>query len=140
MSRIPFHATGRPYAGKHGRFHAPAPAVPAPAPEPVAADSVTPEPEPVAAAPEPEPVAAAPEPVAAEPATPEPVAAEPATPEPTLEQVLGTLVEGVPDPDPAPTWDASWTKAQLLVVAQTRGLPLTMANTKAEIVAGLTAG
>ena len=120
MSRIPFHATGRPYAGKHGRFHAPAPAVPAPAPEPVATEPVTPEPVPAPA--------------------PEPVAAEPATPEPTLEQVLGTLVEGVPDPDPAPTWDASWTKAQLLVVAQTRGLPLTMANTKAEIVAGLTAG
>ncbi|NBR00419.1 MAG: hypothetical protein EBT79_02485 [Actinobacteria bacterium] len=115
MARIPFRALGRPYAGKHGRFRNPAP---------VASASATPEPEVEASA------------------TPEPeVEASEPDPEPTLAQVLGTLVEAEPEPAPAPTptWDASWTKAQLIVVAQSKGLSVTSSNTKADILAALTA-
>jgi len=40
--------------------------------------------------------------------------------------------------DPQPEWDASWSKSQLLVVANQLGLNLTSVNTKSEIVAALT--
>lgn len=38
-----------------------------------------------------------------------------------------------------PEWDASWSKAQLLTVAQSLNLPVTSINTKSEIVSALTA-
>ena len=123
MARIPFRALGRPLSGKHGRFNAKT--VP-PVTEPtVEVAATTPEPEPVA-----EPVievaATEPEPVVAEPA-PEPVVAEPA-PEPV-----------VAEPEPAPGWEPTWTKTQLLAVSQAKGLSVTSANSKAEIIAALTA-
>ena len=68
---------------------------------------------------------------------PEPEATT-AEPEQTLEDVIGSIVDPEPVPAP-PAWDASWTKAQLLVVSQSKGLSVTTANTKAEIVAALTA-
>jgi outer membrane biosynthesis protein TonB len=120
-------------SGKHGRFNAKTvPPVTEPTVE-VAATTPEPEPEPVAepepvievAATEPEPVAE-PEPVVAEPA-PEPVVAEPA-PEPV-----------VAEPEPAPGWEPTWTKTQLLAVSQAKGLSVTSANSKAEIIAALTA-
>jgi len=66
--------------------------------------------------------------------------AEALEPEQTLADVIGTIIDSEPEPEPAaPAWDASWTKAQLLGVAQSKGLSVTTANTKAEIVAALTA-
>lgn len=48
----------------------------------------------------------------------------------------------VSDPENAsmsyPTWDASWTKAKLLEVATALNLPVTIDNTKAQIIAALT--
>jgi hypothetical protein len=97
-------------SGKHGRFNAKT--VP-PVTEPtVEVAATTPEPEPVI-----EVAATEPEPVVAEPA-PEPVVAE---------------------PEPAPGWEPTWTKTQLLAVSQAKGLPVTSANSKAEIIAALTA-
>ena len=117
MARIPFWALGRPLSGKHGRFNAKT--VP-----PVAEPTVE-----VAAA-EPEPVVTEPEPVIAVAATepePEPVATEP-EPEPV-----------VTEPASVPEWEPTWTKTQLLVVSQAKGLSVTSANSKAEIIAALTA-
>jgi len=49
--------------------------------------------------------------------------------------------EPVPEPavktTPQVTWDASWTKTQLLVVANELGLNVTSTNTKTEILAAL---
>jgi hypothetical protein len=45
----------------------------------------------------------------------------------------------VPKSD-APEWDSTWAKARLLTVAQGKGLSVTPANTKAEIIAALSAG
>lgn len=58
----------------------------------------------------------------------EPVAdATPVAPEPT------------PEPVAAPQWEPTWTKSQLLAVAQAKNLSVTSANTKADIIAALTA-
>jgi hypothetical protein len=75
-------------------------------------------------------------------AIPEIVEAIPA-PEPTPE----ALAAADPDADigdlftedPTPTWEPTWTKAQLLSVAATLGLVVDGTNTKAEIIAALTA-
>ena len=113
MARIPFWALGRPLSGKHGRFNAKT--VP-----PVAEPTVE-----IAAA-EPEPVLTEPEPVIEVAATePEPVVTEP---EPVV-----TATASVPE------WEPTWTKTQLLVVSQAKGLSVTSANSKAEIIAALTA-
>lgn len=75
--------------------------------------------------------------------TPAPVV-EPA-PEPEVAAVSELepepQVEAVSEPEPVapPEWEPTWTKAQLLVVAQSKGLSVTAANTKADIVAALTA-
>jgi len=41
-------------------------------------------------------------------------------------------------PEAAPAWEPTWTKTKLLEYAQSKGLDLTVMNTKAEIVAALT--
>ena len=130
MSKIPLRALNRPRSGKH----AIAKSKPAPAasldPHPIG--ELAPEGE--APAPEAEP---APEPA--------PVPEAEKAPEPALD-LFPDLNEGVaPVPEPAPpvapvqAWDSTWTKAQLLAAAQVKGLPVTQANTKAEIIAALTA-
>lgn len=40
-------------------------------------------------------------------------------------------------PEETPTWDASWTKTQLLAVAKEIGLNVSVLNTKTEILAAL---
>jgi hypothetical protein len=66
-------------------------------------------------------------------------AVEPA-PEPLNEQPFETeeTLSSPVEADPKPEWDASWSKSQLLVVANQLGLNLTSVNTKSEIVAALT--
>lgn len=120
MYRIPFRALGRPLSGKNGRFrNQPTPVVEA---TPIPTVEVTPVVE--------------------------------ATPTPTVETtpthtdevtVLDELLAGdepppVDDPaTPQTTWEPTWTKSQLLVVASGMGLSVTSSNTKAEIIAALTA-
>lgn len=63
-------------------------------------------------------------------------------PEPVVEAAPEPQVAAVSEPEPAvvaPEWESSWTKVQLLAVAQSKGLSVTAVNTKAEIVAALTA-
>jgi len=62
--------------------------------------------------------------------------------EPVAEPVAdATQVAPEPTPEPvaAPQWEPTWTKSQILAVAQAKNLSVTSANTKAEIVAALTA-
>jgi hypothetical protein len=129
MSKIPLRALNRPRSGKHAiaksKF------------APVASlDS-----HPGELAPE----GAAPAPEAEQALEPAPVPEAEQAPEPALD-LFPDLNEGVaPVPEPAPpiapiqAWDSTWTKAQLLAAAQAKGLPVTQANTKAEIIAALTA-
>lgn len=138
MSKIPLRALNRPRSGKH----AIAKSKPAPAasldPHPIG--ELAPEGE--APAPEAEP---APVPEAEQAPEPAPVPEAEKAPEPAMD-LFPDLNEGVaPVPEPAPpvapvqAWDSTWTKAQLLAAAQVKGLPVTQANTKAEIIAALTA-
>lgn len=123
-------------AGSRGRFHRQAAAVVAPPPDPVVEQDPVPEVDPT-----PEPVQvveSAPESAQVVDPTPEPVQVVESAPEPG--------VESEPDPEVAQIfaaltveWDPTWTKARLLVVAEGKGLKLTSSNTKAEIVAALTA-
>ena len=130
MSKIPLRALNRPRSGKH----AIAKSKPAPAasldPHPIG--ELAPEGE-------------APAPEAEQAPEPAPVPEAEKAPEPALD-LFPDLNEGVaPVPEPAPpvapvqAWDSTWTKAQLLAAAQVKGLPVTQANTKAEIIAALTA-
>lgn len=130
MSKIPLRALNRPRSGKH----AIAKSKPAPAasldPHPIG--ELAPEGE-------------APAPEAEQAPEPAPVPEAEKAPEPAMD-LFPDLNEGVaPVPEPAPpvapvqAWDSTWTKAQLLAAAQAKGLPVTQANTKAEIIAALTA-
>ena len=63
-------------------------------------------------------------------------------PAPVVEAAPEPQVAAVSEPEPeavTPKWEPSWTKVQLLAVAQSKGLSVTAANTKADIVAALTA-
>jgi hypothetical protein len=62
-------------------------------------------------------------------------AVEPATADDTL---ASSASDSQPEPV-VPTWDPSWTKAQLLDVATQLGLEVTSANTKVQIIEALTA-
>ena len=119
MYRIPFRALGRPLSGKRGRFHQSQARVPAPVVEPVQAIEVT-------SAVEPGPVVEAVQAV-----EPEPVV----EPEPAVDPMVDIDLSF----SEAIEWKPSWTKTQLLAVAQEKGLSVTSSNTKAEIVAALTA-
>ena len=130
MSKIPLRALNRPRSGKH--------AITKSKPAPVA--SLDPHPIGELA---PEGAASAPEAEKAPEAAPAPEAEK--APEAAMD-LFPDLNEGVaPVPEPAPpvapvqAWDSTWTKAQLLAAAQAKGLPVTQANTKAEIIAALTA-
>jgi len=161
MARVPFRALGRPYSGRHGITRAPAPvaeptpaqvaAAPIEAPveeasgEPVEPSVEAPIEEPAEPAePSAEPAEASVEASAEEPAE-EP--AEPSAEEPDeepdyeqMEQSIAALFLDEPPAAPAaPAWEPTWTKAQLLAVTQAKGLTVTSANTKAEIIAALTA-
>ena len=161
MARVPFRALGRPYSGRHGITRAPAP-VAEPTPAQVAAapieapvEEASGEPvEPSVEAPIEEP--AEPAEPSAEPAEPsaEASAEEPAEPsveasaeepdeEPDYEQmeqsIAALFLDEPPAAPAAPAWEPTWTKAQLLAVTQAKGLTVTSANTKAEIIAALTA-
>jgi len=113
MSRVPYHALGRPYSGAHGRFKSVA-APPVVETAPVAEESSV---------------------VAAPPAPPAPPVAEDP---PVFDQVFGDALSNAPAPV-APEWDPMWTKARLAEVAIQKGLPVTLASTKADIIAALTA-
>jgi hypothetical protein len=58
-------------------------------------------------------------------------------PEPNVTPELIAALE--PEPVAPTQWEPTWTKAQLLVATQTLGLAMTPANSKAEIIAALTA-
>ena len=169
MARVPFRALGRPYSGRHGITRAPAPvAEPTPAQvaaapieAPVEAPVEEASGEPVEASVEPSVEAPIEEPAepaepSAEPAEPsaEASAEEPAEPsveasaeepdeEPDYEQmeqsIAALFLDEPPAAPAAPAWEPTWTKAQLLAVTQAKGLTVTSANTKAEIIAALTA-
>lgn len=106
MSRVPYHALGRPYSGARGRFKD--------AQVPVDAHVIEDTP-----AIEETPVA-------------------PVVEEAVFDQVFGDALT-VEDPPAEPEWDPTWTKARLVEVAVRKGLSVTLANTKADIVAALTA-
>jgi len=57
--------------------------------------------------------------------------------QPVLEINDFTSDMGATDPDPDPTPDMSWLKADLLAYAQERDLAVTEANTKAQIIAAI---
>ena len=161
MARVPFRALGRPYSGRHGITRAPAP-VAEPTPAQVAAAPIEAPVEASVEAPveeasgEPvEPSVEAPIEEPAEPAEPsaepaeasvEASAEEPAEEpdeEPDYEQmeqsIAALFLDEPPAAPAAPAWEPTWTKAQLLAVTQAKGLTVTSANTKAEIIAALTA-
>jgi len=130
MSRIPYRATGRPLSGPNGRFKNAAPpkvAVPTPPVE------VTAPPVEVEA-----PVVEAPAPVEVESPV---VAAEVAVPVAEDDAALAAIAALTEEPVAAaePQWDASWTKANLLALAVSKGLPVNVSNTKADIIGALNA-
>jgi hypothetical protein len=118
MSRVPYHALGRPYSGARGRFND-APVVDA---TPVADDA---------------PVVDA-TPVADDAPVVDATLVAPVVEEAVFDQVFGDALT-VDDPPSEPEWDPTWTKARLVEVAVRKGLSVTLANTKADIVAALTA-
>ena len=161
MARVPFRALGRPYSGRHGITRAPAPvaeptpaqvaAAPIEAPveeasgEPVEPSVEAPIEEPAEPAePSAEPAEASVEASAEEPAEePDEPSAEEPDEEPDYEQmeqsIAALFLDEPPAAPAAPAWEPTWTKAQLLAVTQAKGLTVTSANTKAEIIAALTA-
>jgi len=125
MSRIPYRATGRPLSGPNGRFKNAAPTPPVDVAAPVVAIS------PVAA---PAPVETEVEaPVETEVAAPVEVAEDDAA----LAAITALTEEPVAAAEPQ--WDASWTKANLLALAVSKGLPVNVSNTKADIIGALNA-
>lgn len=164
MARVPFRALGRPYSGRHGITRAPAPvaeptpaqvaAAPIEAPveeasgEPVEASVEAPIEEPAEPIEEPaEPAEPSAEPAEASAEEPDEPSVEASAEEPDeepdyeqMEQSIAALFLDEPPAAPAaPAWEPTWTKAQLLAVTQAKGLTVTSANTKAEIIAALTA-
>lgn len=131
MYRIPFRALWRPLSGKNGRFKD----------QPAPKTEMTPT---VEAAPVTPTVETTPE-VAPTPEVDTTLTVEttPAsTDEVTVHDELVSSAEppAVDDPaTPQTKWEPTWTKSQLLAVAQGMGLSVTSSNTKAEIVAALTA-
>ncbi len=141
MSRIPYRATGRPLSGPNGRFKNAAPpkvAVPTP-PVEVAAPPVEVEAPSAPVGIEVEaPVVEAPAPVEVESPV---VAAEVAVPVAEDGAALAAIAALTEEPVAAaePQWDASWTKANLLALAVSKGLPVNVSNTKADIIGALNA-
>ena len=142
MSKIPYRATGRPLSGPNGRFkNAAPPKVTASTPPAPVVEAVVETP--VAA------VAAIPfvtevvTPVETEVAPPAPVEIEVAAPVEVAEDdaALAAITALTEEPVAAaePQWDASWTKANLLALAQSKGLPVNVSNTKADIIGALNA-
>ena len=119
---IPFRALGRPWSGKNNRFQRPAAAEVTPVVE------VTPD--------APTVVVAVEEPVVEPTIEPTPEA----EPDAAGEAMAALLAEVEAPKSDEPEWDPTWTKTRLLTVAQGKGLSVTLANTKAEIIAALSAG
>lgn len=136
MYRIPFRALGRPLSGKNGRFHNSPARVQVPVVETVEAV----DPAPVVETVDPTPVVE-PAPVVetVEVTDPEPATAVEAAPVGDPEPVVDQMIDIDLSFSDAIEWKPSWTKTQLLAVAQEKGLSVTASNTKAEIIAALTA-
>lgn len=118
MYRIPFRALGRPLAGKHGRFNQNSTTTSSQTVEGLSTAPTVEEPSTVEAAP----------------------TTDSAEVTAIDEVVTGDEPPAVDDPStPQTTWEPTWTKSQLLAVAQGMGLPVTSSNTKSEIVAALAA-
>lgn len=125
---IPFRALGRPWSGKNNRFQRPAAAKVAPVVEVTPVVEVAPD--------APTVVVTVEEPVVEPTIEPTPEAESDAAGE-----AMAALIAEVEAPkSDEPEWDPTWTKARLLTVAQGKGLSVTLANTKAEIIAALRAG
>lgn len=138
MSKIPYRATGRPLSGPNGRFNKAAPPkVAAPTPPAPVVEAVVETPV------ETHVVTEVVTPVETEVAPPAPVEIEVAAPVEVAEDdaALAVITALTEEPVAAaePQWDASWTKANLLALAQSKGLPVNVSNTKADIIGALNA-
>ena len=138
MSKIPYRATGRPLSGPNGRFNKAAPPkVAAPTPPAPVVEAVVETPV------ETHVVTEVVTPVETEVAPPAPVEIEVAAPVEVAEDdaALAAITALTEEPVAAaePQWDASWTKANLLARAQSKGLPVNVSNTKADIIGALNA-
>lgn len=138
MSKIPYRATGRPLSGPNGRFNKAAPPkVAAPTPPAPVVEAVVETPV------ETHVVTEVVTPVETEVAPPAPVEIEVAAPVEVAEDdaALAAITALTEEPVAAaePQWDASWTKANLLALAQSKGLPVNVSNTKADIIGALNA-
>ena len=136
MSKIPYRATGRPLSGPNGRFkNAAPPNVTASTPPASVVEAVVETPVETHAVTE---VATS---VETEVAPPAPVEIEVAAPVEVAEDdaALAAITALTEEPVAAaePQWDASWTKANLLALAQSKGLPVNVSNTKADIIGAL---
>jgi hypothetical protein len=134
MSRIPYRALGRPLSGKNGRFNRIPTALMAHAIPTVegtpAIDGVTPI------------ETTSTDDVVVEPATVPTTDSSTASDEVTaIDDLVASVDDFVVDAasTPQPKWEPTWTKSQLIAVAQGMGLSVTSSNTKTEIVAALTA-
>ena len=138
MSKIPYRATGRPLSGPNGRFkNAAPPKVTAPTPPAPVVEAV------VETSVETHVVTEVATSVETEVAPPAPVEIEVAAPVEVAEDdaALAAITALTEEPVAAaePQWDASWTKANLLALAQSKGLPVNVSNTKADIIGALNA-
>ena len=138
MSKIPYRATGRPLSGPNGRFKNAAPTmVTASTPPASVVEAVVETPVETHVVTE---VATS---VETEVAPPAPVEVEVAAPVEVAEDdaALAAITALTEEPVAAaePQWDASWTKANLLVLAVSKGLPVNVSNTKADIIGALNA-